>query len=122
MTAPPTAKAAPQPRLPLVPAGFDWPAYAMLALGFALLSWVRWLSPESRPLRGRITTLLNQAFSRAVAIVAYQRGTPGIAFAWVACAKARLLFECGCGAEGLRPSRNSQVAQGRVGRGRRPPL
>jgi hypothetical protein len=23
--------------LPLVPAGFDWPAFAMLALGFALL-------------------------------------------------------------------------------------
>ncbi len=37
MTATPTAKAAPQPRLPLVPAGFDWPAFAMLALGFALL-------------------------------------------------------------------------------------
>jgi exosortase B len=37
VTATPTAKAAPQPRLPLVPAGFDWPAFAMLALGFALL-------------------------------------------------------------------------------------
>jgi exosortase B len=37
VTAPPPAKAAPQTRLPLVPAGLDWPAFAMLALGFALL-------------------------------------------------------------------------------------
>ena len=28
---------APAPRLPLVPAGFDWPVFAMLAAGFALL-------------------------------------------------------------------------------------
>lgn len=37
MTAPPPAKAAPPQRLPLVPAGLDWPAFAMLALGFSLL-------------------------------------------------------------------------------------
>ena len=77
--------------------------------------WVRWLSPQSRPLRGHPTTSLNRAVSRAVAIVAYQRGTPGIALARVARAKARLLFECGCEAEGLRPSRSCQVAQGRIG-------
>jgi len=76
---------------------------------------VRWLAPEPRPFRARITTSLNQAFGRALAIVAYQRGTPGMAFARVARAKARLLFECGCEAEGLRPSCNGQVAQGRVG-------
>jgi hypothetical protein len=40
---------------------------------------------------------------------------PGIAFARVACAEARLLFEFGRETEGLRPSRNGQVAQGRVG-------
>ncbi|MBK7459821.1 MAG: hypothetical protein IPJ42_15860, partial [Betaproteobacteria bacterium] len=64
---------------------------------------------------GRITTSLNQAFGRAVAIVAYQRGTPGMAFARVARAEARLLFEFGREAEGLRPRRNGQVAQARVG-------
>lgn len=76
---------------------------------------VRSLAPGPRPLRGRTTTLLNQAFGRALAIVAYQRGTPGMAFARVARAKARLLFECGREAEGLRPGRNGQVAQGRFG-------
>lgn len=35
--APRTAPPAPAPRLPLFPAGFDWPVFAMLAAGFALL-------------------------------------------------------------------------------------
>ena len=64
--------------------------------------WERWLAPESRSLRAH-HDLTEQAFSRAVAIVAYQRGTPGIAFT-VARAKARLLFECGREAEGCSPA------------------
>jgi exosortase B len=35
--APPAAGPGAAPRLPLVPAGFDWPVFAMLAGGFALL-------------------------------------------------------------------------------------
>lgn len=35
--APPPSKPTPQPAAPLLPAGFDWPVFAMLALGFVLL-------------------------------------------------------------------------------------
>jgi exosortase B len=36
-TAPPAASPDPTPRLPLVPAGFDWPVFGVLVVGFALL-------------------------------------------------------------------------------------
>lgn len=37
VTAPPKPGPSSAPRLPMVPAGFDWPLFAMLAVGFAML-------------------------------------------------------------------------------------